>query len=141
MLAYLGVRPDQVVDYKALVGDKSDNIPGVPGIGEKTAVTLLAKYDTLEGIYAHLDELSEGVKKKLVAGHESAELSRKLAKIVTDLDIPLDLELARPEVFDPAAVEKVFRELEFRLLDGAFDWSGKSLFRVSNPQRAATQPF
>ena len=116
VLAYLGVRPDQVVDYKALVGDKSDNIPGVPGIGEKTAVTLLAKYDTLEGIYAHLEELSEGVKKKLVAGQESAELSRKLAKIVTDLDIPLDLELARPEVFDPAAVEKVFRELEFRLL-------------------------
>ena len=73
VLAYLGVRPDQVVDYKALVGDKSDNIPGVPGIGEKTAVTLLAKYDTLEGIYAHLGELSEGVKKKLEAGHEFSQ--------------------------------------------------------------------
>jgi DNA polymerase-1 len=116
VLEYLGVRPDQVVDYKALVGDKSDNIPGVSGIGEKTAVTLLNKYDTLEGIYAHLGELPEGVKKKLEAGRESAELSRKLAQIVTDLDIPLDLERARPEVFDPAAVEKVFRELEFRLL-------------------------
>jgi DNA polymerase I len=116
VLAYLGVRPDQVVDYKALVGDKSDNIPGVPGIGEKTAITLLAKYDTLEGIYAHLGELSDGVKKKLEAGHDSADLSRKLAQIVTDLDIPIDLERARPEVFDPAAVEKVFRELEFRLL-------------------------
>jgi DNA polymerase-1 len=113
---YLGIRPDQVVDYKALVGDKSDNIPGVPGIGEKTAVTLLNKYNTLEGIYSHLDELSESIKKKLAAGHESAELSRKLAQIVTDLNIPLDLERARPEVFDPAAVEKVFRELEFRLL-------------------------
>ena len=110
------MRPDQVVDYKALVGDKSDNIPGVPGIGEKTAVTLLNKYDTLEGIYAHLDELSENIKKKLAASHASAELSRKLAQIVTDLDIPLDLERARPEIFDPAAVEKVFRELEFRLL-------------------------
>lgn len=113
---YLGVRPDQVVDYKALVGDKSDNIPGVPGIGEKTAVTLLNKYQTLEGIYSHLDELSEGVKKKLQGGHDSADLSRKLAQIVTNLEIPLDLERARPEVFDPAAVEKVFRELEFRLL-------------------------
>ena len=113
---YLGVRPDQVVDYKALVGDKSDNIPGVPGIGEKTAVTLLNKYDTLEGIYAHLDELSESIKKKLAASHASAELSRKLAQIVTDLDIPLDLERARPEIFDPAAVEKIFRQLEFRLL-------------------------
>ena len=116
VLAYLGVRPDQVVDYKALVGDKSDNIPGVAGIGEKTASTLLAKYDSLEGIYTHLGELAEGVRKKLEAGRESAALSRKLAQIVTDLDIPLDLERARPEVFDPAAVEKVFRELEFRLL-------------------------
>jgi DNA polymerase I len=113
---YLGVRPDQVVDYKALVGDKSDNIPGVPGVGEKTAVTLLNEYETLEGIYAHLDELSEGVKKKLAAGHDSAELSHTLAKIVTNLDIQLDLERARPEVFDPAAVEQLFRELEFRTL-------------------------
>src|SRR5512139_1601698 len=58
VIEYLGVRPDQVVDYKALVGDKSDNIPGVAGIGEKTAITLLQTYNTLEGIYEHLDELS-----------------------------------------------------------------------------------
>jgi len=113
---YLGVRPDQVVDYKALVGDASDNIPGVAGIGEKTAVTLLSKYETLESIYSHIDELTENVRKKLLAGRKSAELSWLLAKIVTDLDIPLDLERARPEVFDPAAVEKLFRELEFRTL-------------------------
>jgi DNA polymerase-1 len=116
VLQYLGVRPDQVVDYKALVGDKSDNIPGVNGIGEKTAVTLLQSYGTLDSLYAHLDEVSEGVRKKLEAGRPNAYLSRKLATIVTDLEIPLDLEMARTERFDPARVEALFRELEFRSL-------------------------
>jgi DNA polymerase-1 len=116
VLQYLGVRPDQVVDYKALVGDKSDNIPGVNGIGEKTAVTLLQSYGTLDSLYAHLDEVSEGVRKKLEAGRSNAYLSRKLATIVTDLEIPLDLEMARTERFDPARVEALFRELEFRSL-------------------------
>ncbi len=112
----LGVRPDQVVDYKALVGDKSDNIPGVAGVGEKTATSLLQTYDTLENIYAHLDDLSAGVRKKLEAGRENALLSRKLAQIVTDLEIPLDLEQAKPHAFDPATIEGLFRELEFRTL-------------------------
>ena len=116
VLEYLGVHPDQVVDYKALTGDKSDNIPGVPGIGDKTAVNLLQSYHTLEGVYQHLSELSEGVRKKLEAGRESADLSRLLATIVTDLQIPLDLEMARCEQFDPQRVEDLFRELEFRTL-------------------------
>ena len=116
VVGYLGVRPDQVVDYKALVGDKSDNIPGVAGIGEKTAASLLLAYNDLEGVYAHLEELSAGVRKKLEAGRASADLSRTLARIVTDLDVPLDLEQARPEHFDPARVEALFRELEFRQL-------------------------
>jgi DNA polymerase-1 len=62
---YLGVRPSQVVDYKALVGDKSDNIPGVAGIGEKSAVSLLKEYADLDGVYAHLDDLPAGTRKKL----------------------------------------------------------------------------
>ncbi len=113
---YLGVRPDQVVDYKALVGDKSDNIPGVAGIGDKTATSLLETYDTLDGVYAHLDELSASVQKKLTVAKESAYLSQELARIVTDLDVPIDLERARPELFDPTKVETLFRELEFRSL-------------------------
>lgn len=113
---YLGVRPDQVVDYKALVGDKSDNIPGVAGVGEKTAISLLHSFDNLDGVYAHLDELSPAVRKKLESGRESAYLSQKLARIVTDLDIPLDLEQARCDSFDPNVVENLFRELEFRTL-------------------------
>jgi DNA polymerase-1 len=116
VVAFLGVRPEQVVDYKALVGDKSDNIPGVTGIGEKTAVSLLFTYQDLDNLYAHLDDLSPNTKKKLEAGREAAYLSRKLATIVKDLEIPLDLDRARVEQFDPARVEALFRELEFRSL-------------------------
>ncbi|MFZ5810346.1 MAG: DNA polymerase I [Chloroflexota bacterium] len=114
--AYLGVTPQQVVDYKALVGDKSDNIPGVAGIGEKTAITLLEKYSTLDGIYAHLDEIAEGVRKKLIANKEEAYLSRKLATIVTDLHLRFEVEQSRLGQFDAAQVEEIFRELEFRTL-------------------------
>jgi DNA polymerase-1 len=83
VFAYLGVRPEQVVDYKALVGDKSDNIPGVAGIGEKTACALLEKYGTLNEIYNHLDEQAKGVRAKLEAGRENAYLSQKLATILS----------------------------------------------------------
>lgn len=118
VVEYFGVNPDQVVDYKALVGDKSDNIPGVAGIGEKTAASLLNSYQTLDGIYAHLSEISENTRKKLEAGKSNAYLSQKLATIVTDLDVTLDLDMARTEKFDPAQVEALFRELEFRTLMG-----------------------
>lgn len=116
VLEFLGVYPHQLVDFKALVGDKSDNIPGVVGIGEKTAANLLAKYGNLDNIYAHLDELPENIRKKLEIGKESAFLSRQLAKIVTDLNVSLDLEKARAEHFDVSQVESLFRELEFRSL-------------------------
>jgi len=116
VLEYLGVRPGQIVDYKALVGDKSDNIPGVPGVGEKTAQALLAKYDSLDAIYAHLEEIEPRWRTKLEAGRESAYLSQDLARIRTDLPIRLDLEHARSDQFDPAVVEQLFRELEFRSL-------------------------
>ncbi|MEX1247520.1 MAG: DNA polymerase I [Anaerolineales bacterium] len=113
---FLGVRPEQVVDYKALVGDTSDNIPGVPGIGGKTAVALLAQYRTLDGIYAHLDELKPAQKKKLQEGREKADLSRQLSQIVTDLEIDFDLEQARTTRLHPKNVESLFRQLEFRSL-------------------------
>lgn len=112
----LGIHPEQMVDYKALIGDKSDNIPGVPGIGEKTAAGLLAQYKTLDGIYAHLDELKPAQKKKLEEGREKAVLSRQLSQIVTDLDIPFDLQQARTNKLRPRNVEPLFRKLEFRSL-------------------------
>ena len=118
VVGLFGVKPEQVVDFKALVGDKSDNIPGVTGIGEKTAATLLQAYGTLDGIYSHLDEISESTRKKLEANKANAYLSQKLATIVTDLNVKIDLDMARTEHFDPARVEALFRELEFRSLMG-----------------------
>lgn len=117
---HLGIDPDQVVDYKALVGDKSDNIPGVRGIGEKTAISLLQKYRNLDEIYAHLDEIPETVRKKLIADREMAYLSRRLATIVTDLEIPFNPEQARFGQFNLEQVEEIFRQLEFRTLMSRF---------------------
>jgi DNA polymerase-1 len=116
VVAHLGVRPDQVVDYKGLVGDTSDNIPGVRGIGEKTAVSLLGTYPTLDEIYAHLAELPERVRSKLEVGHDSAYLSRDLATIRTNLSIQLKLEQARTDQINFPAVEEIFHQLEFRAL-------------------------
>ena len=112
-----GLRPDQLVDYKALVGDKSDNIPGVPGVGAKTATTLLQRYDSLEGIYRHLAEITpERVRKALAAHRDAVFAWRDLLRIRTDVPVTLDLEACRTRAFDPEAVRALFRELEFRSL-------------------------
>lgn len=109
-----GVTPAQFVDYKALIGDASDNIPGVKGIGEKTAVRLLQTYGTLEGVYAHLDDLSPGERAKLQAGRDSALLSRALAAIVTTVPLTWRLADCRPGQHQPQAVLDLFQTLEFR---------------------------
>jgi DNA polymerase-1 len=126
VIAYMGVRPDQIVDYKAMAGDTSDNIPGVAGVGEKTAIKLLQEYTTLDGIYAHLDALKAGVRTKMEASRDMAYLSRTLATIRTDLQITLDLEQARTDHINYEAVEALFRQLEFRNLVTRFQkFSGK----------------
>ncbi len=114
--AYLGIDPDQVVDYKALVGDKSDNIPGVPGVGEKTAISLLEKYHTLDEIYAHIADIPGRAAVKLAEGKDSAYMSQQLARIKIDVGISLKLEDARTDHINFSAVEALFRELEFRTL-------------------------
>ncbi|HNQ95069.1 MAG TPA: 5'-3' exonuclease H3TH domain-containing protein, partial [Anaerolineales bacterium] len=112
----LGVPPKQVVDYKALVGDKSDNIPGVAGVGEKTAIALLEKYKTLDGIYKNIDKIEPRWKTKLEANKENAYLSYTLAQIKTDLNIKLDLEHAKAQDLNVPAIEAFFKEMEFRTL-------------------------
>ena len=112
----LGVRPNQVVDYKAIVGDKSDNIPGVAGVGEKTAVALLEKFQTLDNIYSQIDQVENRWKTKLEQNKEMAYLSRDLAQIKTDLQVKLDLTHAKVRELNFAAVEPFFQELEFRTL-------------------------
>lgn len=86
-----GLKPYQIIDYKGLAGDKSDNIKGVEGVGEKTAVKLLQDYDTCEGIYKHIDEIKGKLHDRLVNDEDSCFLSKKLATIKTDVDIPLDI--------------------------------------------------
>ncbi len=112
----MGIRPDQIVDYKALVGDKSDNIPGVRGVGKKTAVALLQQYGTLDEIYAHIDEVAGRFQTKLREGKDDALLSRKLAAISTEVPVEFDLESCRTRQYDHDKVFELFRELEFRSL-------------------------
>ncbi len=112
----MGVKPEQVVDLKALMGDSSDNIPGVRGVGPKTATKLLESYGTLDGVYEHVDEIKGKVGQTIAEQKEQAYLSQTLARIVVDLPVRLDLEQASCENFDPIAAEELFRELEFRTL-------------------------
>ncbi len=114
----LGVWPEQVVDFKAIIGDRSDNIPGVFGVGEKTAITLLEKYQTLDEIYEHLEEVPSRFQSKMADGKDNAYLSQKLATIVSDLKVEINLDQAKPDQFDPLKVRELFRMLEFgSLLD------------------------
>ena len=110
----LGVYPNQVIDYKALRGDTSDCIPGVKGIGEKTACMLLNSYHSLDSIYEHIDEIhSKSVKEKLIMGKEDAYMSQYLATIVRDLDINFDFEQARVKLPQVDKVTKFLKDMQF----------------------------
>ena len=111
-----GIEAPQIVDYKALIGDASDNIPGVRGVGKKTAETLLNQYGNLDEIYKNLDEIPTRFRNKLEDGREDAYLSRKLAEIVTDIPMDFNLETCRAQEYDRDKVVELFRELEFRAL-------------------------
>jgi DNA polymerase-1 len=110
----LGVLPTQIVDFKALCGDKSDNIPGVRGIGEKTAVKLLNTYNSLDGIYAKLDEITGSTREKLIAGKEDASHSRYLAQIVVDVPLEVNLEDCQLTGFDTNQLIPILEKLEFK---------------------------
>lgn len=112
----LGVLPKNIVDYKALVGDPSDNYPGVPGIGPKTALTLINQYGSFHEIYKHLDEISKNVAAKLEKGKASGELSYELATIVTDCDISFDIKEASQWDIDAPEALAIFEEYGFKSL-------------------------
>lgn len=112
----MGVRPDQVVDLKALIGDASDNIPGIKGIGPKMARRLLSDYGSLNGIYKHVDKIKGKTQELLYLNKDMAYLSYYLALIRTDLEIPFDLEQARTNNIDIQRVMEIFNELQFRTL-------------------------
>ena len=112
----LGVMPAQIPDYKALVGDPSDNYFGINGIGPKTASALLSKYKTLIGIYEHMKDIPEKLKAKLISGKESAYLSYKLATIVRDVPIKLDIKSSDKWNLVSENVLKLFEQYGFKTL-------------------------
>ena len=114
--AKYGIRVDQFLDLKSLKGDSSDNIPGVPGVGEKTAVALLQKYHDLDGVYAHLDEITGAARRKLADGKASAYMSRELVQIQCDAPIPLDLPAADVNKLDRQRLRRLLLDLQFTSL-------------------------
>ncbi len=109
--------PTQFIDLKALTGDSSDNIPGVPGVGDKTAAKFLKTYETLENLYAHIDEISgPKTRQNLIEAQPQVELNKTLVTIVRDLDLTYNAEECRLQDYDTAAVIELFNELEFRSL-------------------------
>ena len=114
--AKYGIRVDQFLDLKSLKGDSSDNIPGVPGVGEKTAVALLQKYHDLDGVYAHLDEITGAAQRRLADGKASAYMSRELVQIQCDAPIPLDLPAADVKKLDRHKLRRLLLDLQFTSL-------------------------
>ena len=123
----MGVNPSQIADYKALVGDPSDNYPGVVGIGPKTAISLLEKYINLDGIYAHLEEISPLVREKLIKGKDDAKLSLRLATIVKDTPVKLDIGACGRWDIDSQEVLDLFSKFGFKTLTERVKKVGRQL--------------
>ena len=132
ILERYGVTPGELIDVKAFMGDKSDNIPGIPGIGEKTALSLIKEYKSLEGVYNNIDKINrKTLKERLLSYKEDAVLSKKLATIVRDIPLEIDIE---DFILDNPFNERLlslFRDLEFNSLldrlaseDGRMDEKG-----------------
>lgn len=111
-----GVSPDRVIDVFALAGDAVDNIPGVKGIGEKTAVSLISKFGSLDELFKNLDDITKRQKTLLEEKREDAELSKELVTIKTDIDIETDLNKFQYDGFDQEKLRAIFQELEFKNL-------------------------
>ena len=115
------LEPWQLVELKGLMGDSSDNIPGVKGIGQKTGTKFLVEYETIDGLYAHIDEIKGANQKKLIEGEQLAYLSRELATIQRDVPVEFDLDKCVAQDFDANKVMDLFRELEFRQFTDRLD--------------------
>ena len=111
-----GIEVEQFLDLKSLKGDSSDNLPGVPGIGEKTAITLLQEYKTLDNIYAHIDDIKPSIANKLVAGKELAYMSKEVGRIWVDAPVKLDWDVADVNDTDLDKVAAILKRLEFSSL-------------------------
>jgi DNA polymerase-1 len=112
----MGVKPNQIIDYKGLCGDGSDNIPGVKGVGKKTALNLLNEYQTLDNVYKNLDNIKEIVRKKLIKDKDLAYLSQDLGTISVDVPVKLNLEIASVDNISFEGARNIFRQFEFKRL-------------------------
>ena len=137
-----GLRPDQMIDYKALKGDPTDNIPGVPGVGEKTAAKLIREFGDLDSLLARLDDVTpEKLRDKLRDHREQILMGRELSTIVRDLPVEIDLEAARLADYDRDTVVRLFREYEFRtLIERLPPMSGESPEDRAEALRSASLP-
>ncbi|HEU4497163.1 MAG TPA: DNA polymerase I [Flavobacterium sp.] len=129
-------RPEQVIDFLGMMGDAVDNIPGLPGVGEKTAKKFLKEYGSMENLLANTHELKGKMRENIEAHKEKGILSKKLATIICDCDVAFnekDYELSRPDI---EKTEAIFKELEFRRMAEQFD----NLFRVDHNASAAANP-
>jgi DNA polymerase-1 len=136
-----GLRPDQMIDYKALKGDPTDNIPGVPGVGEKTAAKLIREFGDLDTLFSRLDDVTpEKLRDKLRDHREQVFMGRELSTIVRDLPIEIDLEAARLGDYDRDTVVRLFREYEFRtLIERLPPMSGESAEARADALRSVAQ--
>jgi len=137
-----GLMPSQMPDFKGLKGDPSDNIPGVPGIGEKTASELLKKFSSLENLYKNLEKLPKKIREKLEEYKDQAFFSKYLATIKCDLDVKFDLEKCRLADYDKNEVKKIFEELGFysllkRLPDSSTGSENPSTSSGNNPSTSS----
>lgn len=111
-----GIEVEQFLDLKSLKGDSSDNLPGVPGIGEKTAISLLQDFKTLDGVYEHLDDIKPSVAKKLEAGKDLAYMSKEVGRIWVDAPVKLDWDVASVDDTDLAKVAAILQKFQFSSL-------------------------
>ena len=140
-------RPEQVIDYLGMMGDASDNIPGLPGVGDKTARKFIAQFDSMEGLLENTDQLKGKMKEKVIENAELGRLSKKLATIFTDCDVKFDeeqYELSKP---DAEKVVEIFKDLEFRRLTEQFmkmfnegESSGKGLTTTTSSEKNKKAP-
>ena len=129
--------PSQIIDLKALMGDSSDNIPGVPGIGEKTAKTLLKQYSTIDNLYEHTDELKGKLAEKIIGGKESAFLSKTLATIDCACGVDTDLEKMRYALPFSNEVKQRFVTLEFKSLYSKESWFDQTAKEIEEGDNAS----
>ncbi len=134
-----GIDVEQFLDFKSLKGDSSDNLPGVPGIGEKTAIQLLQDFKTLDGVYEHLDDIKPSVAKKLEAGKDLAYMTKEVGKIWCDAPVKLDWDVADVNDTDLAKVAAILKRLQFNSLEKRLPKYMQTSEGVSEPEAASIE--